>query len=162
MRNRIKLTESKLHRVICEAVKSIINEIDDAEKKAQMDADWKSMETPHSYFPELGSEGNGKVYRMDSFSTDWRDNPDDNPSRIKAPYNSYVWNKNFSKHYPTPESYWNPRDTRAYIYTKDKERFDRKERSAQRKEDKKFQRALKAADERPLHRKGSLNRAFDE
>ena len=99
---------------------------------------------------------------MDSFANDWRDNPDNNPKRTKAPYNSYVWNRQFSKHYPTPESFWDPKNTRAYKYTKDKEGFDRKEAGARKHDDRKYARSLDAADRRPLHRKGSLNRAFDE
>jgi len=112
--------------------------------------------------PILHGEGNGEVYRDDAFVTDFRDNPNDEPNKVKAPYNSYVWNKNFSKHYPTPESFWNPKDTRAYKYTKDLDKIHKEEDKFKRSEDKKTQRALDAADKRPLHRKGSLNRAFEE
>lgn len=132
----IKLTESELRNMIFESVKQIV-EIE---------------------MPILHSEGNGEVYRDDAFVTDWRDNPNDDPTKTKAPYNSYVWNKNFSKHYPTPESFWNPKDTRAYKYTKDLDKIHKEEEKFKKSEDLKTQRALDAADKRPLHRKGSLNR----
>lgn len=131
-----KLTESKLRNIISECVKRILE----------------------SEMPILHSEGNGEVYRDDAFVTDWRDNPNDDPTKTKAPYNSYVWNKNFSKHYPTPESFWNPKDTRAYKYTKDLDKIHKEEEKFKKSEDLKTQRALDAADKRPLHRKGSLNR----
>ena len=131
-----KLTESKLRNMISEYAKRILE----------------------SEMPILHSEGNGEVYRDDAFVTDWRDNPNDDPNKVKAPYNSYVWNKNFSKHYPTPESFWNPKDTRAYKYTKDLDKIHKEEEKFKKSEDLKTQRALDAADKRPLHRKGSLNR----
>ena len=121
-----KLTESKLRNMISEYVKRILE----------------------SEMPILHSEGNGEVYRDDAFVTDWRDNPNDDPNKVKAPYNSYVWNKNF----------WNPKDTRAYKYTKDLDKMHKEEEKFKKSEDLKTQRALDAADKRPLHRKGSLNR----
>ena len=140
MKQIIKLGESELKRMIAESVRGILE-----------------GETPI-----LHSEGNGEVYRDDAFVTDWRDNPNDDPNKVKAPYNSYVWNKNFSKHYPTPESFWNPKDTRAYKYTRDLDKIHKEEDKFKKSEDLKTQRALRAADSRPLHRKGSLNRAMDE
>ena len=136
MKKTIRLTESELRNMIYESVNAIME-----------------IETPI-----LHGEGNGEVYRDDAFVTDWRDNPDDDPNKVKAPYNSYVWNKNFSKHYPTPESFWNPKDTRAYKYTKDLDKIHREEDKFKKSEDLKTQKALDAADSRPLHRKGSLNR----
>lgn len=139
-RKAIRLRESELRRMIAESVKGILE----------------------SETPILHSEGNGELYRDDAFVTDWRDNPNDDPNKVKAPYNSYVWNKNFSKHYPTPESFWNPKDTRAYKYTRDLDKIHKDEDKFKKSEDLKTQRALHAADSRPLHRKGSLNRAMDE
>ena len=137
MKKAVKLTEGKLRKMIAEAVKAILE----------------------SETPILHGEGNGEVYRDDAFVTDWRDNPNDDPNKVKAPYNSYVWNKKFSKHYPTPESFWNPKDTRAYKYTKDLDKIHKEEDKFKKSEDLKTQRALKAADLRPLgNRKGSLNR----
>ena len=136
MKRTIKLNESKLKKMIAETVNAILE----------------------SEIPVLHDEGNGEVYRDDAFVTDWRDNPNDEPNKVKAPYNSYVWNKNFSKHYPTPESFWNPKDTRAYKYTKDLDKIHKEEDKLKKSEDLKTQRALQAADSRPLHRKGSLNR----
>lgn len=136
MKKVVKLTEGKLRKMIAEAVNIILE----------------------SETPILHGEGNGEVYRDDAFVTDWRDNPNDDPNKVKAPYNSYVWNKNFSKHYPTPESFWNPKDTRAYKYTRDLDKIHKEEDKFKKSEDLKTQRALDAADSRPLHRKGSLNR----
>jgi len=136
MKKVVKLTEGKLRKMIAEAVNKILE----------------------SETPILHGEGNGEVYRDDAFVTDWRDNPNDDPNKVKAPYNSYVWNKKFSKHYPTPESFWNPKDTRAYKYTKDLDKIHKEEDKFKKAEDLKTQRALDAADKRPLHRKGSLNR----
>lgn len=136
MKKVVKLTEDKLRKMIAEAVNIILE----------------------SETPILHGEGNGEVYRDDAFVTDWRDNPNDDPNKVKAPYNSYVWNKNFSKHYPTPESFWNPKDTRAYKYTRDLDKIHKEEDKFKKSEDLKTQRALDAADSRPLHRKGSLNR----
>lgn len=136
MKKVVKLTEGKLKKMIAEAVNIILE----------------------SETPILHGEGNGEVYRDDAFVTDWRDNPNDDPNKVKAPYNSYVWNKNFSKHYPTPESFWNPKDTRAYKYTRDLDKIHKEEDKFKKSEDLKTQRALDAADSRPLHRKGSLNR----
>jgi len=140
MKQTIKLRESELKRMIAESVKGVLE----------------------SEMPILHGEGNGEVYRDDAFVTDWRDNPNDEPNKVKAPYNSYVWNKKFSKHYPTPESFWNPKDTRAYKYTRDLDKMHKEEDKFKKSEDLKTQRALQAADTRPLHRKGSLNRAMDE
>lgn len=136
MKRTIRLTENELKNMISESLNAIFE----------------------SETPILHDEGNGKVYRDDAFVNDWRDNPNDDPNKVKAPYNGYVWNKNFSKHYPTPESFWNPKDTRAYIYTKDLDKIHREEDKFKKSEDLKTQRALDAADSRPLHRKGSLNR----
>lgn len=136
MKKVVRLTEDKLRKMIAEAVNVILE----------------------SETPILHGEGNGEVYRDDAFVTDWRDNPNDDPNKVKAPYNSYVWNKKFSKHYPTPESFWNPKDTRAYKYTRDLDKIHREEDKFKKSEDLKTQRALDAADSRPLHRKGSLNR----
>lgn len=136
MKKVVRLTEDKLRKMIAEAVNVILE----------------------SETPILHGEGNGEVYRDDAFVTDWRDNPNDDPNKVKAPYNSYVWNKNFSKHYPTPESFWNPKDTRAYKYTRDLDKIHKEEDKFKKSEDLKTQRALDAADLRPLHRKGSLNR----
>lgn len=136
MKKVVRLTEDKLRKMIAEAVNVILE-----------------IETPI-----LHGEENGEVYRDDAFVTDWRDNPNDDPNKVKAPYNSYVWNKKFSKHYPTPESFWNPKDTRAYKYTRDLDKIHREEDKFKKSEDLKTQRALDAADSRPLHRKGSLNR----
>lgn len=136
MKKVVRLTEDKLRKMIAEAVNVILE----------------------SETPILHGEGNGEVYRDDAFVTDWRDNPNDDPNKVKAPYNSYVWNKNFSKHYPTPESFWNPKDTRAYKYTRDLDKIHKEEDKFKKSEDLKTQRALDAADSRPLHRKGSLNR----
>lgn len=136
MKKVVRLTEDKLRKMIAEAVNVILE----------------------SEMPILHGEGNGEVYRDDAFVTDWRDNPNDEPNKVKAPYNSYVWNKNFSKHYPTPESFWNPKDTRAYKYTRDLDKIHKEEDKFKKSEDLKTQRALDAADSRPLHRKGSLNR----
>lgn len=113
-------------------------------------------------FPILVSEGNGCVYRMDAFVHDWRNNPDKLPNRVCAPYCSFVWNRDFSVYYPTPESYWNYRDTRAYKYMCDKEIFERKLHRIELRERRSYLRILDSCDKRPLHRKGSLNRAFDE
>lgn len=132
--------ESRIKRIVSESVKKVIKEAE---------------------LPILHGEGNGEVYRDDAFVTDWRDNPNNDPNKIKAPYNSYVWNRNFSEHYPTPESFWNPKDTRAYKYTKDLDKIHKEEDDFKKSEDIKTQRALDAADKRPLHRKGSLNRAFE-
>lgn len=136
MKKVVKLTEDKLRKMIAETVNALLE----------------------SETPILHGEGNGEVYRDDAFVTDWRDNPNDDPNKVKAPYNSYVWNKKFSKHYPTPESFWNPKDTRAYKYTRDLDKIHREEDKLKKSEDLKTQRALDAADSRPLHRKGSLNR----
>ena len=136
MKKVVRLTEDKLRKMIAEAVNVILE----------------------SEMPILHGEGNGEVYRDDAFVTDWRDNPNDDPNKVKAPYNSYVWNKNFSKHYSTPESFWNPKDTRAYKYTRDLDKIHKEEDKFKKSEDLKTQRALDAADSRPLHRKGSLNR----
>jgi hypothetical protein len=165
----IRLTESDLHRIVKESVNRILNEIDgddgfnrENRRKEDMDNDFGTAEFfNNGHFPPLGSEGNGETYRMDAFPTDWRDNPNNDSSKIKAPYNSYVWNKKFSEHYPTPESFWNPRDTRAYKYTRDLDKIHKGEDRFKKAEDNKYQRVLDAADTRPLHRKGSLNRAMD-
>lgn len=139
-KNTIKINKSLIKNIVKECVNKIIE----------------------SDFPILHGEENGEVYRDDAFVTDWRDNPDNDPKKVKAPYNSYVWNKNFSKHYPTPESFWNPKDTRAYKYTKDLDKIHKDEENFKKSENLKTQKALDAADKRPLHRKGSLNRAFEE
>ena len=136
MKRTVKLSGRELRRMISESVNAILE----------------------SEMPILHGEGNGEVYRDDAFVTDWRDNPNDDPNKVKAPYNSYVWNKKFSKHYPTPESFWNPKDTRAYKYTNDLDKIHKEEDKFKKSEDLKTQRALDAADSRPLHRKGSLNR----
>ena len=136
MKRTIRLTENELKNMISESLNAIFE----------------------SETPILHDEGNGKVYRDDAFVNDWRDNPNDDPNKVKAPYNGYVWNKNFSKHYPTPESFWNPKDTRAYKYTRDLDKIHKEEDKFKKSEDLKTQRALDAADSRPLHRKGSLNR----
>lgn len=130
-------------------------------KKEEMINDWEMLSQKHVFIIPLCSEGNGCVYRLDAFITDWRDNRDNNPKHIKAPYCSYVWNRTFSKHYPTPQSFWNEKDTRAYKYTKDKEQMDKKENRLKNKQEKAYIKALKNADIKPLHRKNSLNRAFD-
>ena len=53
-KNRIRLTESQLHRVIKESVKKVLNEINTntaiaAHKKAQRDVDYKDMESYDQY-----------------------------------------------------------------------------------------------------------------
>ena len=134
------------------------------DKKAQILNDWESFERANRMgmnMPIICGEGNGCVYRLDAFATDWRDNPNNLPNRVKAPYNSFVWNRSFSEYYPTPQSFWNPRDTRAYKYMKDKEAFDNVGRKFRDSEQTKYLRVLESADKRPLHRKDSLNRAFE-
>ena len=118
MKRIIRLTENELKHMISESLNAIFE----------------------SETPILHDEGNGKVYRDDAFVNDWRDNPNDDPNKVKAPYNGYVWNKNFSKHYPTPESFWNPKDTRAYIYTKDLDKIHREEDKFKKSEDLKHKR----------------------
>ena len=70
MKRTIKLNESKLKKIIAETVNGILE----------------------SEMPILHDEGNGEVYRDDAFVTDWRDNPNDEPNKVKAPYNSYFLN----------------------------------------------------------------------
>ena len=50
------------------------------------------------------------------------------------------------------------RKIQGHIYTKDLDKIHREEDKFKKSEDLKTQRALDAADSRPLHRKGSLNR----
>lgn len=138
--------------------------LNEDERQDQMDADWNDFENM-KYFkdidPKISSERNGSIYTTDSFANDYVPNHDD-PKKSVSPAASYVWNKDFSKHYPTPESFWNPRDTRAYKYTKDKEKFDKAQARINKAEDRKTANALKQADMRPLNRKGSGNRDIME
>ncbi len=173
MKKVIRLTESELKNIIVESVKTILAEEDfnrANHRQEDMENDFNDAEIHNGkgsssmkaqLFPELGSEGNGEVYRMDAFTNDWRDNPKNEPNKVKAPYNSYVWNSKFSEHYPTPESFWDRKNTRAYKYTKDLDKIHRDEENFRKKQNKLTQKALDAADKRPLHRKGSLNRAFN-
>ena len=55
--------------------------------------------------------------------------------------------------------YWGTTDYPRYDAEKDMEDFNN---STRKKSEKSYNNALKSADKRPLHRKGSLNRAFDE
>ena len=160
--------KGSLNRLVGEAIKKVVNELTDNSfnredhRKMDMMADFNTAEFPRKYqMPILNSEGNGEVYRADAFTQDWRDNPTNDPTKTKAPYTSYVWNKQFSPYYPKPEDFWNKKDTRAYKYTKDLDKINRDKDWFKRQQAKMTQRALQAADERPLHRKGSLNRALE-
>lgn len=170
----IRLTECQLHKIIKEAVKKIYESWEDLggdmfidndtgevmTKQEQMNSDWEDLpKTTKVDFPILRSEGNGSTYSEDEFSKDYINNYC-NPKRVASPSASYVWGKDFSEYYPTPEDYWDYKNTRAYKYTKDKDTLEKNAKANKKKEQTKYQHALDSADKHPLHRKGSANRAL--
>jgi hypothetical protein len=152
----------QLRQVIAEAVRKTINEREfnrNSHRQFDMTADFNNAEREtNTRFPILHDEGNGQYYSEDSFATDYRSSQPNGQRRLQAPHRSYAWARDFSKYHPTPESVGNPKATRAYTYTKDLENINRQQEKFKKQQDKKTRHALGQADNRPMHRKNSLNR----
>lgn len=167
MKQTIKLRESELRRMIAESVRRILREsderhawdlTDDGVEEFSMDGNWPSdrWDNEHNWDRRIGKGANALRMGLDQQSgNDWKqgsvyDNPYAQDKRENA--RDYV---NKGKYYPYGfgSQLWDD-------YAEDDlEDFNNAEQRKMAAADKRWQRA---ADSRPLHRKGSLNRAMDE
>lgn len=174
MRREIRLTESQFHNLIKSCVRSFLNEsdyMDDGNLEGQYGKNPNSMWTygtnlnpefvdgldPHSV--RRSGRGNKKADNRASWDyfdavrngadMKMRDRLNADADRQQNPYKKELydymdgWNEEKGE-YDTPMSMFKDGLDKQWQNTKDLEKASRK------------------ADSRPLHRKGSLNRAFDE
>ena len=161
MKQRIRLTESELHRIVKESVNRILSEAryawdltDDGAEEYPMDGNWPSdhWDNEHNWNRSTAKGANALRMGLDQQSgNDWKqgsvyNNPYAQDNRKNA--RDYV---NKGKYYPYgfATQLWddNAED--------DLNAFNKRQHQKQVAADKRWQ---KASDKRPLNRKGSLNR----
>ena len=156
----VRLTEVDLHRLIKESVDRVLNEVWDIDDNGIVDYDEFGRAKNRSYadVKGLGSELNSdtKQYLRSIPNRDFRAMTNyqhfiDGPKGREYSDDSGKWMR---------PSDWFVRGADGLDNDEFKD-FD-KQTSQQPKADKSFYRALDAADKRPLHRKDSLNRTFDD
>jgi len=156
MRQTVKLTQSELKRMISESVKRVLGE----HKKY----DWSEFEKD----PE------GKKESDVDNSWEYYDYVHSTPKEVR-PYDDAYWNlanreDNNTLLWDLQNNYWDgSSDIDAHMFydvspdrwkaNKEKKEQDNQKMKNQWEKDKRWQ---KAADKRPLHRKGSLNRELKE
>lgn len=160
MKQTIKLRESELKRVIAESVKRAINEAWDIDDNGVIDYDEFGRAKNRSYADVRGL-GRG-------LASDTKELLRHTPHRdIRAETNyQYRLDEPNGREFSDDSGKWlRPSDW----FVRGSDGWDNdefkdfdKQTSQQPKADKSFNRALDAADKRPLHRKGSLNRAMGE
>ena len=156
----IRLTESDLHRIVKESVNRVLNEVWDIDDNGIVDYDEFGRAKNRSYADVIGL---GRGLPSDTKRT-LRSTPHRDP-RAETNYQYRLDEPEGREHSDDSGKWMRPSDwfVRGYDgwYNDEFKDFD-KQTSQQPKSDKSFNRALGAADKRPLHRKGSLNRTFDD
>ena len=159
-RKLIRLTEQDLHRIVKESVENILREsapkpyqnyyADDSENGFD---DYGNPMSNHEWW---GEYGNGLKHRYDPsakvLQTHMWSDSDEQFSR-----NNGNWARVYAKYGST----YDPSQGSMPNLDKKKEKLDADTRRGLKWSKENMRRALNAADKRPLHRKGSLNRAFD-
>ena len=181
MKKIIKLTESDLHRIIRKSVNNIIKEsdyMDDGELEKQyarnFDSKWNYYSngdhddsccyTPpqnphHDRKSGRGNKRDDNLASWDYFDTA-RDGADATMRRRLNGVAKYSW-WSPSRNDVTKRTYLDGWNGKKQAYDTPMSRFkDRLDK--QWKDTQDIEKYSKMADSRPLHRKGSLNRAFDE
>lgn len=156
----IRLTESHLHRIVKESVDRVLNEVWDIDDNGIVDYDEFGRAKNRSYADVRGLDrGLPSDTKRILRSTPHRD------PRAETNYQHRLDDPKGREHSDDSGKWMRPSDwfVRGADGWHDDEfkDFD-KQTSQQPKADKSFNRALGSADKRPLHRKGSLNRAFDD
>lgn len=159
MKKRIRLTEGDLRKIVKESVNKVLNEVWDIDDEGIVDYDEFGRAKNRSYADVRGVSRRLPLDVKRSLrSVPHRDR------RAETNYQHILDEPNGREFSDDSGEWMRPSDwfVRGADGWHDNEfnDFD-KQTSRQPKADKSFERALDAADKRPLHRKGSLNREFD-
>lgn len=159
-KNRIRLTESQLQRIIKESVKRVLKEsverdIWDASDEYSMHQDW-----PLSYYGYYGPEAPKNSSKEDENEYSWKSlNALNNLKKLNMKSRQEDEHV-FDEFAPSRKDFMDgmyDNELDSMYYERLKNDLDNKW-----KDTKDMEKVSKRADSRPLHRKGSLNRAIDE
>lgn len=162
-KNRIRLTESQLHRVIKESVNKVLRESwkEDMFDDYNIPTSWKEHDngiaTYNKYGDNIGDDVFDAPYYGDSEESQNRRGESHLAWDYAHPEKSFVRGLNNYYHFSHSDN--DSKYERPHRYTQgDDEIWKGVNKPQKPQRDRKLERALDAADKRPLHRKGSLNR----
>jgi len=186
MKNIFRLTESDLHRIVKESVNKILNEAKHIrkveyskmpyDKKTQQDIDWRNYQNKNNQSAEYADDGGNYIEGYDQYELDDKDinsdidyalddmqrslgkfNQFDRPSKGEKSMEILGYLDGDSEHRDALSQPFLGDDGAYHLHQK--RLYNKNIAKRNTDADKRWK---KASDSRPLHRKGSLNRAMDE